>query len=185
MLQEAHPSTSQPQVVEDESPAGEATKAYFSCLMENYKNTWMQERSFFAWREKPIATQLRKIGLKPAQMSQVVTYAKKQDQVPKLLLTIQFVRSPKDLKRSRRAIRLTENVKTYLKRIPQEGEETGKKASAADVCSCIRVQRNGSGSGRKIFAKEEWLVADQIAQYFSRLSVLYRSGRLAVNPDTT
>ena len=77
MLQEAHPSTSQPQVFEDESPPGEATKAYFSCLMENYKNTWM----------KPLVTQLRKIGLTPAQMSQVVTYAKKQDQVPNLLLT--------------------------------------------------------------------------------------------------
>ena len=37
-------------------------------------------------------------------------------------------------------------------------------------------------------AKEEWLSVDQIAPYFSRLSVLYRSGRLAleqVNPDTT
>ena len=102
-------------------------------------------------------------------MSQVVTYAKKQAQVPKLLLTIQFVSSPKDLKRSRRAIRLTENVKTYLKRIPLEGKETGKKVSAADVCSYIRAQRDGSG--RKIFAKEEWLVADQIVQYFSRLSV--------------
>ena len=175
MLQEAHPSTSQPQVVEDESPAGEATKAYFFCLMKNYKNTWMQESSFFAWREKPLVTQLRKIGLTPAQMSQVVTCAKKQDQVPKLLLTIQFVRSPKDLKRSSRAIRLIENVKTYLKRIPLEGEETGKKASAAYVCSYIRAQRDGSG--RKMFAKEEWLVADQIAQYFSRLSVFfYRSG---------
>ena len=90
MLQEVHPSTSQAQVVEDESPACEATKAYFSCLMENFKNT------FFAWREKPLVTQLRKIGLTPAQMSQVVTYAKKQDQVPNLLLTIQFVRSLKD-----------------------------------------------------------------------------------------
>ena len=36
MLQEG---TSQPQFVVDESPAGDATKAYFSCLMENYKNT--------------------------------------------------------------------------------------------------------------------------------------------------
>ena len=67
--------------------------------MENYKNTWMQKSSFFAWREKPLATQLREIGLKPAQMSQVVTFAKKQDHVPKLLLTIQFVRFSKDLKR--------------------------------------------------------------------------------------
>ena len=183
MLQEAHPSTSQPQVVEDELPAGEATKAYFSFLMENYKNTWMQESFFFAWKKKPLVTRLRKTQLTPAQMSQVVTYAKKQVQVPKLLLTIQFVRSPKDLKRSRRAIRFTENVKTYLKRIPLEGEETAKKAGAADVCSYIRAQRDESG--RKIFAKEEWLVEDQIAKYFSRLSVLYRSGRLAVNPDTT
>ena len=66
-----------------------------------------------------------------------------------------------------------------MKRIFLEGEERGKKASAADVCS---------RKGRKIFAKEEWLSADQIARYFSRLSVLYRSGRLAleqVNSDTT
>ena len=85
MLQEAHPSTSQPQVVEDELPAGETTKAYFSFLMENYKNTWMQESAFFTWREKPLKTQLTKNGLTPAQMSQVVpTYAKKQDQVLKV-----------------------------------------------------------------------------------------------------
>ena len=51
------------------------------------------------------------------------------------------------------------------------------------MCNYIRARRDGSG--RKIFAKEEWLVADQIAKYFSRLSVLYRSGRLAINPDTT
>ena len=54
------------------------------------------------------------------------------------------------------------------------------------MCSNIRAQRDGNG--RKIFAKEEWLVADHIARYFSRVSALYRSGRLAlkqVNPDTT
>ena len=32
MLQESHPSTSQPQDVEDESPIVEASKIYFSCL---------------------------------------------------------------------------------------------------------------------------------------------------------
>ena len=57
MLEEAHLSTSQPQVVEDESPAGEAMKVYFSWvrmgvqkltrLMENYGNTWMQEKRLF------------------------------------------------------------------------------------------------------------------------------------------
>ena len=76
------------------------------------------------------------------------------------------------------------------KNIPDENppgrRRDGKKAGAADVCSNIRAQRDGSGRG--IFAKEEWLVADQIAHYFSRLSVSYRSGRLPlkqVNPDTT
>ena len=84
------------------------------------------------------------------------------------------------------AFRFTEKVKTHLRRIFLEGEETGNKASAAAVCSRIRNQRDWSG--RKIFAKEEWLSVDQIAPYFSRLSVLHRSGRLAleqVNPDTT
>ena len=77
-------------------------------------------------------------------------------------------------------------MRIHLRRIFLEGEETGNKASAAAVCSRIRNQR--VGSGRKIFAKEEWLSVDQIAPYFSRLSVLYRSVRLAlgqVNPDTT
>ena len=40
MLQEAHPSTSQPQVVEDESPAGEATKVYFSCFDDGCTKTY-------------------------------------------------------------------------------------------------------------------------------------------------
>ena len=139
------------------SPASKMDAQKLTSFMENYKSTWMQESAFFARREEPLMTQLRKNGLRPAQMSQVVTYAKKQDQVPKLLLNIQFVRSPTDLKRARRAIRLTENVKTYLKRILLDDEETEKKASAADVCSNIRAQRDGSG--RKIFTKEEWLVA--------------------------
>ena len=77
-------------------------------------------------------------------------------------------------------------MKTYLTRIHLQDEDTGKKASAAGVCSNISAQRDGSG--REIFGKEDWLVADQIAHYFSRLSVSYRSGRLPlkqVNPDTT
>ena len=89
------------------SPDSRMDVQKLTSLMENYKNTWMQESTFFARREKPLMTQLRKSGLTPAQMSQVVTYGKKQDQVPKLLLTIQFVGSPKDLKRSRRGTRLT------------------------------------------------------------------------------
>jgi len=85
------------------------------------------------------------------------------------------------LKTSRRATRFSEKVKTYLKRTFLEGEETGRKQSAVDVCSKIKTLRDGNG--RKMFNKEEWLVADQIARYFSRLSVMYRSGRLAIEED--
>ena len=49
------------------------------------------------------------------------------------------------LKTSRRAIRFTGKVKTHLKGIFLEGEETGNKASAAAVCSRLRNQRDGSG----------------------------------------
>lgn len=85
------------------------------------------------------------------------------------------------LKTSRKATRFSEKVKTYPKRTFLEGEETGRKQSAVDVCSKIKTLRDGNG--RKMFNKEEWLVADQIARYFSRLSVMYRSGRLAIEED--
>ena len=44
-----------------------------------------------------------------------------------------------------KTIRFTEKVKTHLKRIFLEGEETGNKAIAAAVCSRKRNQRDGSG----------------------------------------
>lgn len=68
---------------------------------------------------------------------------------------------------------------TYLKRTFLEGEETGRKQSAVDVCSKMKTLRDGNG--RKMFNKEDWLAAGQIARYFSRLSVIYRSGRLAID----
>ena len=83
------------------------------------------------------------------------------------------------LKTSRKAIRFSEKVKTHRKRIFLEGEETGRKASAVDVCSELRTLRDESG--KKVFNKEDWLAAEQIARYFSRLSVMHRSGRLAID----
>ena len=107
VLRQAHPSTSQSQVVEDEPPAGEATKVYFSCPEDGCTKTYQSygnlQKHLDAGkhlvrleRERALMTQLRKNGRTRAQISQVVTFAKKQDQVLKLLLTIQFVRSPKD-----------------------------------------------------------------------------------------
>ena len=83
------------------------------------------------------------------------------------------------LKTSRRAARFSEKVKTYLKRTFLEGEETGRKQSAVDVCSKMKTLRDGNG--KKMFKKEEWLAAEQISRYFSRLSVMYRTGRLAID----
>ncbi|KAL9958232.1 hypothetical protein ACROYT_G035220 [Oculina patagonica] len=83
------------------------------------------------------------------------------------------------LKTSKKGIRFSEKVKTHLKRIFLEGEETGRKVSGVDVCSKLRTLRDESG--KKVFNKEDWLTAEQIARYFSRLSVLHRSGRLAID----
>jgi len=77
-------------------------------------------------------------------------------------------------------------VKCNLKRISLEGEERKDsavdawiKATAVDVFSKMRALRDDNG--RKVFSKEEWLAADQIARYFIRPFVLYRSGRLAID----
>ena len=82
------------------------------------------------------------------------------------------------LKTSRKATRSTDKVEAHLKRIFLEGEETGRKAGAVDVCSKMRTLRDEAG--KKVFNKEEWLSTEQIARYFSRLPVLYRSGRLDI-----
>ena len=42
--------------------------------------------------------------------------------------------------------------------------------------------KNASNSDwGKMFAKEEWLVANQVVRYFCRLSTFYRSGRLELD----
>ena len=83
------------------------------------------------------------------------------------------------LKATRKSVRFTENIKVYLKQKFMEGEETGRKANPSDVASKIKTLR--TATGEKMFAKDEWLVANQVARYFSRLSTLYRSGRLELD----
>lgn len=70
-------------------------------------------------------------------------------------------------------------MKTYLKRTFLDSKETGRKQSAVDVCHKMKTLRDGTG--RKMFNKEAWLAADQIARFFSRLSVMHRSGRRAID----
>ena len=56
------------------------------------------------------------------------------------------------------------------------GEETGKKATASDVA--IKMKSLRDETGQKVFAKTDWLIEQQIARYFSRLSALNKSGQL-------
>ena len=42
------------------SPASRMDLQKLTSGIGNYKNTWMQESAFFAWREKPLMTQFRK-----------------------------------------------------------------------------------------------------------------------------
>ena len=83
------------------------------------------------------------------------------------------------LKATRKSVRFTENIKAYLKEKFLEGEETGRKANPSDVASKIKTLR--TATGEKMFANNEWIVANQVARYFSRLSSLYRSGRLELD----
>ena len=56
---------------------------------------------------------------------------------------------------SRKATRFSE-VTSHLKKIFLEGEETGKKASAVDVCSKMRTMRDDSR--KKMLAKKSGLL---------------------------
>ena len=188
-FRQPQPSTSQS--VEEEAPADEATKAYFSCPEEGCTKTYQsftslqkhldagkhlvrleRETTYDTIKKKWAETCKEVSGSYIHRETESSTQSAVAD--PSCLVSKGWA-----LKTSRRANRFSEKVKSHLKRIFLEGEETGRKATAVDVCSKMRALRDGSG--RKVFSKEEWLAADQIARYFSRLSVLYRSGRLAID----
>ena len=80
-------------------------------------------------------------------------------------------------KKAKAAVRFSPPVKAFLNDMFFKGEETGQKANPADVSSQLRSVRNPDGV--KMFKKSEWLTAQQVISYFSRLSVLYRSGRFS------
>ena len=80
------------------------------------------------------------------------------------------------MKKSKKSIRVSERVRSYLPETFFQGEETGVKANIADIVCKMRSQR--SSNGDKLFSKEEWLSTHQVARYFSRLSALNKSGVL-------
>ena len=85
------------------------------------------------------------------------------------------------VKKTRKSTRFSDKVKLYLRDVFLQGEETGKKASPADISSKLKNLR--SEDGKKLFSKEEWLTTQQVASYFSRMSVLNKSGRLRLSDE--
>ena len=57
------------------------------------------------------------------------------------------------------------------------GEETGRKVTPHDASRRIRTLCR-EGNNQRLFDKEEWLSAQQIASYFARLATLEKTGKL-------
>ena len=82
--------------------------------------------------------------------------------------------------KTQRAVAISQRAKNYLADMFWTGEETGKKATASDVASKMKSSRGDTG--QKMFSKTDWLTEQQIALYFSWLSVLTRTGLLQRSP---
>ena len=87
------------------------------------------------------------------------------------------------MKKSKKSIRVSERVRSYLPETFLQGEDTGVKANLADIACKMRSQR--SSNGDKLFSKEEWLSTHQVIRYFSWLSALNKSGVLKRNVNAS
>ena len=74
------------------------------------------------------------------------------------------------LKKSKSRGRYLQHLKEYLNNLFLEGEETGRKANPSDVSSPIKSLKTEDGKTERL----EWLTAQQVKSYFSRLSVCIR-----------
>ena len=176
------PQPSTAQSVEEKLPNVEATRVYFACPEEGCTKTYQS----FANLQKHMD-----VGKHLVRLERETTYdsikrkwAETCKEVPGSYIHKETGSSSQtacadpacavakgwSLKTSRRATRFSEKVKTCLERTFLEGEETGRKQSAVDVCSKLKTLRDGNG--RKTFNKKEGLVVDQLARYFSRLSLM-------------
>ena len=88
------------------------------------------------------------------------------------------------MKKSKKSIRFSERVRSYLQETFFQGEETGVKANPADIACKMRSQRSSNGV-KLFFLKEEWLSTHQVARYFSMLSALNKSGVLKRNVNVS
>ena len=78
--------------------------------------------------------------------------------------------------------RFSDSVKNYLLEPFLIGEETGRKVTPADASRRMRLLCR-DGTNQRVFGKDEWLTAQQIASFFSRLATLKKSGKLPQPKD--
>ena len=83
------------------------------------------------------------------------------------------------LKKNKKTGRFSEHVKEYLLKLFLDGEETGNKSDPAVVASNLKSLRGPDGV--KLFSSKDWLSAQQVTSYFSRLSSVAKSGKLSLN----
>ena len=84
--------------------------------------------------------------------------------------------------KARKCSRLTEQVNNFLLEVFLVGEETGRKVTPPYALKRIRTLC-GEGTNERFFDKEEWLTAQQIASYFSRLATLKNTGKFPEASD--
>ena len=72
------------------------------------------------------------------------------------------------LKSSPRKVRFTQEQKNFLDLKYNLGEQTGKKSSGEDVARQMRRARGQDG--KRLFAVDDFLTAQQITSYFSRMA---------------
>ena len=86
------------------------------------------------------------------------------------------------LKKNKKTGRFSEHVKEYLLKLFLDGEETGNKSDPAVVASNLKSLRGPDGV--KLFSSKDWLSAQQVTSYFSRLASVAKSGKLSLNKKT-
>nr|XP_022331330.1 uncharacterized protein LOC111129325 [Crassostrea virginica] len=85
------------------------------------------------------------------------------------------------LKREKKHVRFTEDIKMYLNEIFQRGENNGTKVHPSVVVQNMRVAKNENGEKR--FSPNEYLSVSQILSYFSRLSAMRKTSSKDLNDD--
>lgn len=85
------------------------------------------------------------------------------------------------LVKSKKRKRFSKAIKEFLLELFMIGEETGRKITPSEASHRMRSLSNQKGE--RVFSKDEWLTAQQIASYFSRLSTLKKGGQLPSPAD--